>query len=193
MKKKVIIIVSIILVIGIVSFFVLFCNNNQKTNDLEVEYSYNKIKFNDFSKNFTKEETITIKNTSNENRTYTLKWVDVKNSIKNQYNFTYEIKGTGKRSGFIGKSQVPVSSATVFKQVLIEKKATQSYKIIFNYNGSDEGKFTGRLVVESKKEKKSTDKEKKKELEKLRKEHEKRLKEKVQKKAKSKVKKKIKS
>ena len=146
-KKKICLIIVIILVLGIGLFLVLRCNKTEKINDLKISYSDKSVTFNDFSKDFKVEQTITIENTSKENKTYSLEWSDVKNTLVKQNAFTYEIKCTGDRCATLGTSQVPVTSATVYKQVLIEGNSSQGYTIIYNYSGSDKGRFSGKLKV----------------------------------------------
>ena len=146
-KKRICLILIIILVIGIVLFLLLGSNKTEKINDLKITYSDKNVTFNDFSKDFRVEQTITIENTSKENKTYSLEWSDIKNTLVKQNTFTYEIKCTGDRCATLGKSQVPVTSATVYQQVLIEGGSKQGYTIIYNYSGSDKGRFTGKLKV----------------------------------------------
>ena len=147
-KKRIGLILIIILVLGIGIFLVLkICNKTEKINDLKITYSDKSVTFNDFSKDFREKQTITIENTSEENKTYSLEWSDVKNTLVKQNAFTYEIKCTGDRCATLGTSQVPVTSATVYQQVLIEGNSHQGYTIIYNYKGSDKGRFTGRLKV----------------------------------------------
>ena len=146
-KKRICLILIIILVIGIVLFLLLGSNKTEKINDLKITYSDKNVTFNDFSKDFRVEQTITIENTSKENKTYSLEWSDIKNTLVKQNTFTYEIKCTGDRCATLGKSQVPVTSATVYQQVLIEGGSKQGYTIIYNYSGSDKGRFSGKLRV----------------------------------------------
>ena len=147
-KKRILLIIVIILILGIGLFLVLrICNTTEKINDLEIAYSDKRVTFNNFSKNFKVEQTITIENTSKESKTYSLEWSEVKNTLVKQNAFTYEIKCSGDRCATLGTSQVPVASAKVYQQVLIESGKIQEYKIIFTYTGSDKGKFTGKLKV----------------------------------------------
>ncbi len=146
-KKKIGLIIIIILIAGISLFFILKNSGTEKINDLKITYSDKVIRFNNFSKDFKVEKTITITNTGKESHTYSLEWSDVKNTLLKQNLLTYEITCTGDRCASLGTSQVPVASATVYQQVLIESAKTQSYKIIFNYSGTDKGKFSGKLKV----------------------------------------------
>lgn len=154
-KKK--IIISIIIVILLLGGFLLvreyYSNHNDKMNDLVITYKDGKsIKFKKFKKEFTEKRTITIKNISKENKTYSLEWKDVSNSLEQQNKFTYEIKCTGDRCATLGTSQVPVAGFQVFPQALIEAGKTQTYTIEFKYNGSEKGvKFKGKLIVYSEK------------------------------------------
>ena len=150
------------------------CNKTENINDLKITYSDKKVTFNDFSKDFKVEQTITIENTGKENKTYSLEWSDVKNTLVKQNAFTYEIKCSGDRCATLGVSQVPVASATVYNQVLIEGGSKQGYNIIYNYKGSDKGKFTGKLKVYPEIiDKKKIEEQEKKERERLEKELEK--------------------
>ena len=147
-KKKIGLIILIILIIAIGAFLLFrLCNKTEKINDLKITYSDKVIKFNDFSKDFKVEKTITITNTGKESHTYSLEWESVKNSLVKQNTFTYEITCTGPRCAELGTSQVPVASAKVYNQVLIEAGKTQEYKIIFTYTGTDKGNFSGKLKV----------------------------------------------
>lgn len=149
-KKKLIVLICIlVLIIGVITFLVL--NNNVKdenTSGLEIKYlDGERIKFKDFSKDFTIEKKITVLNKTKENKTYSLEWKDVSNGLKNQSNFTYEIKGEGDRAGELFTSQVPVSASVVFPQVVIEAGKSQTYTISFTYKGSEKAKFTGILKI----------------------------------------------
>ena len=147
------------------------CNKTENINDLKITYSDKKVTFNDFSKDFKVEQTITIENTSKENKTYSLEWSEVKNTLSKQNVFTYEIKCTGDRCATLGKSQVPVASAKVYNQVLIESGKTQEYKVIYTYTGTDKGKFSGKLKVYPEIiDKKKIEEQEKKERERLEKE-----------------------
>ena len=147
-KKKIGLIIVIILVLGIGLFLALkCCNKTEKVNDVKITYSDKVIKFNDFSKDFKEEKTIKVVNTGKESHTYSLEWEAIKNTLAKQNTFTYEIKCTGPRCAELGTSQVPVASAKVYQQVLIEAGKTQEYKIIFTYTGTDKGKFSGKLKV----------------------------------------------
>ena len=66
-KKKIGLILIIILVLGIGLFLVLRPNDNKKANDLKISYSDGVIKFNDFSKDFKIEKTITVNNLTTAN------------------------------------------------------------------------------------------------------------------------------
>ncbi len=171
-KKKIGLIIVIILVLGIGLFLALkCCNKTEKVNDVKITYSDKVIKFNNFSKDFKEEKTIKVVNTGKENHTYSLEWEAVKNTLAKQNTFTYEIKCTGDRCAELGTSQVPVASAKVYQQVLIEAGKTQEYKIIFTYTGTDKGKFSGKLKVYPEIiDKKKIEEQEKKEREKMEKE-----------------------
>ncbi len=154
MNKKIIcLVLTIILVLGIGLFLVLRkANKLEEKNDLKITYSNEEISFKDFSDSFEKSITIKVENLCNENRTYSLEWTDVSNSLKIQNKFTYEIKCTGDRCATLLTSQVPVAGFKVFPQVLIEGGKTQTYNIEFKYNGSEKGvHFKGKLVIHSEK------------------------------------------
>ena len=174
-KRRISITIICVLVIVIVLFLLLRSNKTEKMNDLKVTYSDKEISFNNFSKPFKAEQTITIENTSKENKTYSLEWSDVSNTLKKQNVFLYEIKCEGERCATLGKSQVPVASSVVYTQALIEGHKKQTYTIIFNYNGSEKNaKFKGNLKVYSKEiDKKKIEEQEKKEQERMEKELEK--------------------
>lgn len=148
--------VCICLIIIICIVFLVRCGVNDKDdqmNGLKIHYDSGKmIKFNNFKKDFTNKRTITVENTTKENKTYSLEWVKVTNDLKKQNVFLYEIECTGERCATLGKSQVPVAGAKVYTQVLIEPKSKQTYDVKFTYNGSEKGvKFAGALQVYSEK------------------------------------------
>lgn len=151
-----------VLLIGVIAAIVINnMNKKDSMNDLKITYSNGQnIKFSNFNKNFTEERTITVKNTSNENRTFSLEWEGVKNNINKQNQFTYEISCTGDRCATLGTSQVPVAGFKVYQQVLIEGGKTQTYTIKFNYKGSEKNAdFQGKLKVYSEKVKEEKIKE----------------------------------
>ena len=162
-KKLIIFTIIVILLLGV---FLLVRGNYNKHNDnmneLEIRYSDNKlVKFNKFEKDFSYSKTITITNTGKENKTYSLEWIKVKNSLKNQSNFLYEIKCTGNRCATLGKSQVPTVGFVVYQQALIEPGVTQKYEVKFTYKGKEkDASFKGILQVYSEKEKEETEIEK---------------------------------
>lgn len=144
-------------------------DKNDQMNGLKIHYDSGKvIKFNNFKKGFTKKNIITVENTTNENKTYSLEWVKVNNKLKKQNVFLYEIECTGERCATLGKSQVPVAGAKVYTQVLIGPKTKQTYTVIFTYDGSEKDvSFDGTLQVFS--EKVDTKKTKEQEKEKAKK------------------------
>lgn len=152
-ENIIIIIIAVVLLVGTI-FLVRGCNSeSEKMNDLKITYSKGKVlSFDDFSKNFKQERTITVVNKTKVNKTYSLEWSNVENSLKKQNVFLYEIKCKGDRCATLGKSQVPVASAKVFPQVLIKPGSKQVYTVKFNYSGSEKNvKFKGTLQVVSKK------------------------------------------
>lgn len=177
-KKLVFAIIAVLLVIVVVLVVVLKGGSNKNViNDLKVKYSNGEeIKFKNFKKSFTEKRTITVENTSDENRTYSLEWADVSNTLKKQNVFTYTIKGEGDRAAELGKSQVPVAGAVVFTQVLVEAHKTQTYTIEFKYDnskGESDAKFNGKLKVYSEVvDKKKIEAQEKKERERMEKEME---------------------
>lgn len=132
---------------------------NVTMNGLDIKYSNGQIiKYNDFKKSFTDTRTITVKNNSDESKTFSLEWIEVENALEKQNKFTYEIKCTGDRCAELGKSQVPIASSNVYPQVLIEANKTQVYTIKFNFEGKeDKANFKGTLRVYSKKTKAKDD------------------------------------
>ena len=171
-NRLIVLIICIIVIVLLIGFFIRnnYQNKNDKMNDLKISYSDGKdIKFNSFTNNFTEERTITVENISKENKTYSLEWTDINNTLSKQNNFTYEIKCSGSRCAELGKSQVPVASSVVYQQVLIEPSKKQEYKIIFTYNGSEKkANFKGKLKVYSEViDKKKIEKQERKEETKL--------------------------
>lgn len=173
--KKSIYIVVVVLIVLLGILFISSHSNikNEKMNDLKIHYSNGKtLKFNSFKKKFTKEYTITVENTSKENKTYSLEWVKVDNGLNAQNKFLYEITCEGDRCATLGKSQVPVTGATVYTQVLIEAGKKQTYTVKFTYDGSEKkSKFNGTLQVYSEEvDQKKIEEQEKKEREKIEKE-----------------------
>ena len=152
-KKRIIIVLVALLVLGVILFLIFGGGNKtEKMNDLKVTYSDGEVmKYGNFKKGFTDERTITVENTSNENKTFSLEWSKVSNKLKEQNKFTYEIKCTGDRCAELGKSQIPVAGAIVYPQVLIEAGKKQVYTIKLTYTGSEDASFTGSLKVYSEK------------------------------------------
>ena len=152
-KKRIIIVLVALLVLGVILFLIFGGGNKtEKMNDLKVTYSDGEVmKYGNFKKGFTDERTITVENTSNENKTFSLECSKVSNKLKEQNKFTYEIKCTGDRCAELGKSQIPVAGAIVYPQVLIEAGKKQVYTIKLTYTGSEDASFTGSLKVYSEK------------------------------------------
>ena len=172
-KNKMIILIIVIVIILLLGGFLLVRGSDNKKheemNDLKISYSEGKvISFNKFDNSFKEERTITVENNSDENRTYSLEWVKVNNTLKNQSNFTYDIKCSGDRCATLEKSQVPVAGSKVYTQVLIEPNKKQEYIVTFNYSGSEKDvKFKGTLQVYSEKIDKKALEEEEKELEQM--------------------------
>lgn len=177
-KKLLSIIGAVLAIIVVVILIIAFSGNSDKkeiVNDLKVKYSGGQeIVFDDFKKPFTEKRTITIENTSNESRTYSLEWSGVSNKLKKQNLFVYTIKGEGSKTAELGRSQVPVAESVVFTQVLIEAKKTQTYTVEFKYENNEGEKsatFKGKLKVHSEVvDKKKVKAEEKKERERIEKE-----------------------
>ena len=160
-NKHIAIIVVAVILIGIITTVIVnHCNKVDSMNDLKITYNDGKVmKFSNFEKDFTTEKTITVKNESKENKTFSLEWEGVENSLQKQNNFTYEIKCTGPRCATLGTSQVPVAGFKVFPQVLIEAGKTQTYTVSLKYKGSEKNvSFKGSLKVYSEKVKEETPK-----------------------------------
>lgn len=161
-KKQLIIIAAVVVIVAvIIGLIVKQINKTETMNDLKITYKDGQtIKFSNFSKDFTEQKTITVTNTSKENKTFSLEWEGVENNLEKQNNFTYEIKCTGDRCATLGTSQVPVAGFKVYQQVLIEPGKTQTYTIVFSYKGSEKKvSFEGRLKVYSEKVKEEKPKE----------------------------------
>ena len=172
MKNKKVLIIVLVLVLLLGGFFLIrdFCSKNDEMNDLKITYSEGKkISFRNLKKDFKEERTITVENNSKENKTYSLEWVKVNNSLKKQNTFLYSIKCTGDRCAELGKSQVPVAGSNVYTQVLIEPGKKQTYTVSFEYTGSEKkASFKGMLQVYSKKvDEKKIEKEQKKQQEEM--------------------------
>ena len=161
-RKQLIVIASVIIIVAvIIGLIVNHVNKTETMNDLKIIYKDGQtIKFNNFKKDFTEEKTITVTNTSKENKTFSLEWEGVENNLKKQNTFTYEIKCTGDRCATLGASQVPVAGFKVYQQVLIEAGKTQTYTVVFNYKGSEKKvSFQGKLKVYSEQVKEEKPKE----------------------------------
>ena len=174
-NKKIILIVVIAIILLLGGFLLVRGNGskNEEMNDLKISYSKGKeISFDKFKNKFTEERVITVENTSDENKTYSLEWSKVKNTLKKQNVFLYSIKCTGDRCATLGKSQVPVATSKVYTQVLIEPGKKQEYTVTFEYNGSEKDViFEGNLEVHSEKiDKKKIEEQEKKERERMEKE-----------------------
>lgn len=147
--------ILIVLVAGVICLFVVNSKRNVEVNDLKVKYSNPVVKVNGAEKGFTKTYKITVKNTTNELKTYSLEWIKIKNNFKEQNKLLYEIKGTGPYAASLGKSQVPVAGFKVFNQVAIQALKTQKYEIILYYDGKTnkdkKSLFEGTLNIVSEK------------------------------------------
>lgn len=168
-KKVLIVIIAIVILIGVI-FLVRGCSSSsEKMNDLDITYSKGKVlSYDNFSKSFSDKRTITVKNNSKQNKTYSLEWVDVNNTLKKQNKFLYEIECSGDRCATLGKSQIPVAGAKVFPQVLIKPGSKQVYTVKLNYSGSEKDvKFKGTLQVYSEKTSKKEEELKNKQSEKI--------------------------
>ena len=150
-KKNItlIIIAIVILLLGIIFLIRGYNKETETINGLKISYSKsNLLSFNNFNNKFKEKMVITIENISNENKTYSLEWIDIVNKLKKQNVFLYEIECSGDRCATLGKSQVPIVGITVFPQCLIESGKKQKYTIIFTYSGSEKNaNFKGKLNV----------------------------------------------
>lgn len=164
MKKKKKIIFIIIIVILVIGLFILLWNNyRSKTDyisDLKIHYNDGKIiNYHNFNKSFSKKRVITIENRGDKDYTYSLEWMEVKNTLKEQNKFLYEIKCSGDRCAELGKSGVPVASAKVYTQVLIEAHKKQTYTVTFTFTGSEKNAvFKGNLMIKPQTNEKLTEK-----------------------------------
>lgn len=147
-NKKIIIFLLFILIVSICYYIK---NSHTLNNRIKVD-KHNGIKLdcNDFSKQFKKSKTITIENNTSNVKVYSLKWINVENTLGYQDKFLYEIKCEGNDCNDITPSQIPVFDFTLFSDIYIEMYSKQKYTITFTYKGprDEYGYFKGKLEAQ---------------------------------------------
>ena len=170
MKKKIIIGIIFLLIIGIGTILYLNKDLKEEVNDLEITYvGRDKVKIKKIKEDFVYEKEIIIKNRGSKLKTYSLEWTNIENIFKNQSKLLYEITSTGERSATLDKSQLPNAKSIIFPQVAILPGKSHTYKIKIWYEGDvskeKESVFIGKLKIKSKdyKETKKVEEESKQE------------------------------
>ena len=147
-KKKLVILIVLILIIV---WIIIFINNRKNTKELDIKYSYDKeINYTKFTKHFDDKETIKIVNNTDKVKVYSIKWINVENTLKYQNKFLYEISCEGDNCNTISPSQMPVADFPLFIDIYLNKYQKQKYTIKFKYKGKKDTKgfFKARFVVE---------------------------------------------
>lgn len=163
-KHKILLIIIAIIIILAIGLGIYFCTKDTTTeiNSLKVTYKDgDQITIKNPSSPYEITKEITITNPTKELKTYSLEWLKVSNTFKEQNKLLYTIKGSGERSASLGKSQVPVASSKVFNSVAITAGTTHKYTITITYDGSktSNDSFLGTLKINSEKPKTDTKKE----------------------------------
>lgn len=158
--KILLIIIAIVLIIAI-ALGIYFCTKDTSTevNSLKVTYKDgDQISIKNPSTPYEITKEITVTNPTKELKTYSLEWLKVSNTFKEQNKLLYTIKGSGDRSASLGKSQVPSASSKIFNSVAITAGTTHKYTITITYNGgkTSNDSFLGTLIINSEKPKKDT-------------------------------------
>ena len=149
--KILLIIIAIVLIIAI-ALGIYFCTKDTSTevNSLKVTYKDgDQISIKNPSTPYEITKEITVTNPTKELKTYSLEWLKVSNTFKEQNKLLYTIKG---------KSQVPSASSKIFNSVAITAGTTHKYTITITYNGgkTSNDSFLGTLIINSEKPKKDT-------------------------------------
>lgn len=144
---------ALILIIGGITLFLGLSSNKNK--ELNVNYEDGKnILVEKVEDDFVYNKKVVVKNNTNDEKTYNLKWVNVSNSFNVQSDLLYSIEGEGEGASELGTSQIPVADSPIFTAVKIEKGQTHTYTIKVWYDKSDKkndeskSKFTGDVKVE---------------------------------------------
>ncbi len=148
-------ILLILLVIIIIVISINYYNYmKQDNNSLIIDYKYDNGKTNyiNFENNFKEKQTIKIRNNSSEVKVFSIKWINVKNTLQFQDKFLYKLscKGSICNQSDFPYLQVPNSDITLLADVYLEIHQEQSFFVSFVYSGFEDSKgyFKGKLVVE---------------------------------------------
>lgn len=97
-----------------------------------------------------KTKKIIIKNETDNNEIYSIKWDKLYNGFNDQSNLKYNITSTGETAAGLVESQIPNIETTIFKSVIIPPKKEHVYNINLIYNGNEKkNKFVGTIKVTS--------------------------------------------
>ena len=148
-NKKVIalLVAAVVMTAVLVWFLCSRCTSSNDSQGLKVTYSDGEvIKYDNFTKKFTKTKKITIENTSKKPITYDMRWFNVQNTLMKQDKFTYEITCKGDNCQTSGKLPMPASDFPIFVNTVIESKKKLVYTISIEFKGSEKNvNFTGEL------------------------------------------------
>lgn len=149
-KKLIVIGIAILLIIIII---ILLTNKKPTGPKLEIDYGKSKtISLSNIKKGKPYTKNIVIKNNSDQDLTYKISWVGIKNNFKEQNKLLYEVNSHDQDTAYLGKSQIPVADFELFDKVIIKKKSTQTYIFTVYFNGDEkkENKSTFKGILEIK-------------------------------------------
>lgn len=141
---------KLIVLLFLVFIFVI-CIICVKCNEQKIVYSDTvQLNYNDFTKHFSDRYDIKIKNDSDNVRVYSIKWIDIKNTVLFQNKFLYELTCEDIDCKEISPSQMPVSGFNLIHDIFVEPKSEIIYSIRITYKGKADkkGSFKGQLVSE---------------------------------------------
>ena len=136
MKKILIIILISIIIVSILSINFSRDNNTKSNKESQISITYEKskkIKINNIQKGLVYSNKIKVKNNTNKDVYYSIKWLNVKNTLVNQNKFLYKIDTQNSDAFYITDSQVPVADYMLSEKVLIRKNLTHTYEVTIKY------------------------------------------------------------
>lgn len=136
MKKVLIVFLLFIIVVMILSIIITSDQNHKNNKESKISITYKKdkeIRINNIKKGSVYFNQIIVKNSTNNDLYYSIKWSKINNSVINQNKLLYKLDTHDSDSLYIGDSQVPVADYTLSKKVLIKAKLTHTYEITIKY------------------------------------------------------------
>lgn len=144
---KIVICLLLIIALGIYCYIKNYYSFNNEI--ITVNYSGIELNCNNFTKTFEYTKTIMVENNTDNVKVYSLKWIDVENTLIYQDKFLYEIECDGNNCNTVASSQIPIFDFTLLSDIYIEISDKQKYTITFTYKGEKDeyGYFKGKFII----------------------------------------------